>query len=80
MADAEGRSVGVLLGSLDDAGAIAPAVHGWRAARLPWFDTTDDFPRYDEDRLAVQTRLERSLARRRANALRNVARRLLNAC
>ncbi len=73
MTDAEGRSVGVLLGSLDGARAIAPTVHGWRAARLPWLDTTDDLPRYDEDRLAVQRRLEKSLALRRANALRNVA-------
>ena len=31
---------------LDDPTAIVPNVHIWRSDRLPWFETTDDFPRY----------------------------------
>jgi hypothetical protein len=24
-------------------------MHIWRASRIPWFETTDDLPRYDQD-------------------------------
>jgi hypothetical protein len=48
MTDINDKSVGVTLGTLDDANLVQPTVHGWTDARLRWFDTTDDLPRYPE--------------------------------
>lgn len=49
MTDPDGRSVGVLLGSLDDPEAIAPRAHGWAGAALAWFVLDDGLPRHAED-------------------------------
>jgi hypothetical protein len=49
MTDSNGKSVGIALGTLDDANLVRPTVHGWVAARLDWFDTADGLPRYAED-------------------------------
>lgn len=38
----------VSISVLDDPTAMAPNVHIWRSNRLPWFETTDDFPRYKQ--------------------------------
>lgn len=48
MTDAQARSVGVTLGSLDDPGAVPPTVHGWTGAQLPWLHIADTLPRYAE--------------------------------
>jgi hypothetical protein len=48
MTDDEGKSVGITLGTLDDPNLVRPTVHGWTSARLAWFDTADDLPRYPE--------------------------------
>lgn len=49
MTDADGRSVGVTLGTLDDPNAVAPAAHGWDSARPRWLPVCDGLPRYHED-------------------------------
>ena len=36
----------VSISVLDDPTVMAPDTHIWRSERLPWFETTDDFPRY----------------------------------
>ena len=36
------------LASLDDPAAIVPTYHIWTASRIPWFETTDDLPRYHD--------------------------------
>ncbi len=48
MTDDADRSVGVTLGSLDDAQAVRPTVHGWAGARLAWLEIADDLPRHLE--------------------------------
>ena len=48
MTDINGKSVGITLGTLDDPNLVAPTVHGWTSARLNWFSTADDLPRYPE--------------------------------
>ncbi len=40
------QEIFVSLSALDDPTAMAPEMHIWRSDRLPWFDTTDDLPRY----------------------------------
>ncbi|MGE0370371.1 MAG: GFA family protein [Gammaproteobacteria bacterium] len=42
------RTVDVTLASLDDPALIAPLYHIWRQSRIPWFETRDDLPRFDE--------------------------------
>jgi hypothetical protein len=49
MTDVEGRSVGVVLGALDDPEVVQPIAHGWWSVRSPWFETVDHLPRYNED-------------------------------
>jgi hypothetical protein len=46
MTDESGRSVGVLLASLDSPETVRPSLHGWFGARIAWFDTADDLPRH----------------------------------
>ena len=41
--------VSLNLGSLDRPEALPPRMHIWRESRLPWFETTDTLPRYDQD-------------------------------
>jgi len=48
MTDQDGRSVGITLGTLDRPEAVSPTVHGWHSARISWFETTDQLPRYPE--------------------------------
>jgi hypothetical protein len=48
MTDIREKSVGVTLGTLDDGDLVRPTVHGWTSARLAWFETADDLPRYPE--------------------------------
>jgi hypothetical protein len=48
MTDINDKSVGVTLGTLDDANLVHPTVHGWTSARLAWFEIADDLPRYPE--------------------------------
>lgn len=47
---AENRSwVSINVATLDRPEALPPRKHIWRESRLPWFETTDDLPRYDRD-------------------------------
>jgi hypothetical protein len=48
MTDRENRSVGITLGTLDDANLVRPTLHGWTSSRLAWFETADDLPGYPE--------------------------------
>jgi len=48
MTDAQGKSVGVTLGTLDEPDAVSPTVHGWYGARLKWFCIADGLPRFLE--------------------------------
>jgi hypothetical protein len=48
MTDEAGKSVGILLGSLDEPEAVPPTAHGWASARIAWFDTRDELPRHAE--------------------------------
>jgi len=48
MTDAEGRSVGVTLGTLDEPASVSPTVHGWYDARVEWFEVADGLPRFSE--------------------------------
>ena len=29
--------------------AVEPEYHIWNESRIPWFDTVDDLPRYEDD-------------------------------
>jgi len=44
------RYVDVNAASLDDPTQVRPDHHIWWTSRIDWFDTDDDFPRYDEQR------------------------------
>jgi len=47
--EAEGAdTVDVNAGSLDDPTTITPTHHIWCSSRIPWFETADSFPRFDE--------------------------------
>jgi hypothetical protein len=46
MTDAEGKSVGVTVGTLDEPGAVRPSVHGWEGERVAWLNVVDGLPRY----------------------------------
>jgi hypothetical protein len=41
MTDPDGTSVGIMLGTLDDAEALRPTAHGWWSARLSWLKLND---------------------------------------
>jgi hypothetical protein len=47
MSDAKNISIGITLGTLDQPEFIPPTVHGWSCERIPWFNTTDELPKYD---------------------------------
>ena len=38
--------------SLNEPLQIRPSVHTWCSARMPWFDTTDDLPRFPDGELS----------------------------
>jgi hypothetical protein len=46
MTDADGRSVGVTLGTLDEPGSVRPTVHGWTAERVDWLALADGLPEF----------------------------------
>jgi hypothetical protein len=43
----------VTLATLDDPTAVRPGYHIWTSSRIAWFDTSDDLPRYAENRRAA---------------------------
>lgn len=45
--DAPADTVDVNVGTLDDPGVARPDHHIWTASRIPWFETTDDLPRFE---------------------------------
>ena len=45
---APARTVDVTLASLDDPALIAPAYHIWCGSRIPWFETGDELPRFED--------------------------------
>ncbi len=49
MTDDEGRSVGLMLGTLDNPEALAPTAHGWQSRQLAWLALSDNLPRWPED-------------------------------
>ncbi len=48
MSDPAGRSIGIMLGTLDKAEALVPTQHGWMSRHLPWLALSDDLPRWPE--------------------------------
>jgi hypothetical protein len=44
----DGAYVHVALGSLVDAPSIRPTAHIYVGSKAPWYEITDDLPRYDE--------------------------------
>ena len=51
MTDVAGRSVGVMIGTLDDANALAPSGHGWASKQVSWLALSDHLPRWPENPL-----------------------------
>jgi hypothetical protein len=49
MTDVAQRSVGIMLGTLDDANAVAPNGHGWASKQLSWLALSDHLPRWPEN-------------------------------
>jgi len=49
MTDPDGTSVGVMLGTLDEANALRPKAHGWWSARLSWLKLDDKLPHWPKD-------------------------------
>ncbi|HVJ41422.1 MAG TPA: GFA family protein [Dongiaceae bacterium] len=49
MTDRDGTSVGIMLGTLDDAAALRPTAHGWWSAHLPWLKLEDGLPHWPKD-------------------------------
>ncbi|WP_237153212.1 GFA family protein [Oryzibacter oryziterrae] len=49
MSDPAGHSIGVTVGSLDDADAVTLSAHGWDGSRPRWLCLSDDLPRYPAD-------------------------------
>ncbi|MDE1882904.1 MAG: GFA family protein [Rhodospirillales bacterium] len=48
MTDAQGRSVGVTLGSLDNPEAIRPTTQGWVCERVSWQALDETLPAYEK--------------------------------
>jgi len=46
MTDADGKSVGVTVGTLDEPKAVRPTVHGWEGERVGWLNVVDGLPRF----------------------------------
>ena len=55
MSDDASRSIGLMLGTLDNPEALVPAAHGWQSQQLSWLALADNLPHwaeappYDED-------------------------------
>ena len=45
------RYVDVNVASLDEPSALRPDHHIWFSSRIDWFDTDDDLPRFDRQRM-----------------------------
>ena len=45
---AEPDLLDLAVATLDDPADAPPERHDWESSRLPWFDTTDDWPRHKE--------------------------------
>ena len=41
--------VSINLATLDHPETLRPRMHIWHGSRIPWFETTDDLPRYDRE-------------------------------
>ena len=50
--DHEPDTTDVTVASLDRASDVAPTFHIWHGSRLPWFETTDAWPRHSASRPA----------------------------
>ena len=50
-AEEEPALIGFHLATLDDPSTVRPRVHLFAANRLDWFDTADNLPRYDDNRI-----------------------------
>jgi hypothetical protein len=44
-----GESVGVMLGTVDEAASLVPQGHGWVSDRVSWLKIDDDLPCWAED-------------------------------
>lgn len=51
-----GDRVQVAVGSLDTPERVRPDDHVWTRDRLPWFDITDELPRFDQSSTVVPTK------------------------
>jgi hypothetical protein len=40
------RRIDITIASLDDPAALAPEYHIWTASQIPWFEVSDELPRY----------------------------------
>lgn len=49
MTDQDGTSVGIMLGTLDDATKLRPTAHGWWSAHLPWLKLDDGLVHWPKD-------------------------------
>lgn len=49
MMDSEGKSIGIMLGTLDNAEGLQPQGHGWVSEKIKWFHINDDLPRWPQD-------------------------------
>jgi hypothetical protein len=46
--DHQPDTIDVTVGSLDRPERAPPGFHIWRQSRVPWFETTDNSPRFDQ--------------------------------
>ena len=44
-----GETIGILLGTLDDASSLIPTGHGWTSDRISWFKIDDHLPHGPKD-------------------------------
>jgi 3-demethoxyubiquinol 3-hydroxylase len=51
-----GDRVQISVGSLDEPGRVQIHDHVWTSSRLPWFDTSDDLPRFPKSSTAVPSK------------------------
>jgi hypothetical protein len=41
--------MGLALGTLDDDPGLRPRCHVWVGSKAPWYEITDDLPRFEEE-------------------------------
>ncbi|MBK8158420.1 MAG: GFA family protein [Rhodospirillaceae bacterium] len=44
-----GDTIGIMLGTVDDASGLIPTGHGWTSAQLPWLKIDDHLPHWPKD-------------------------------